>query len=67
MMMPVIKDKVEPLILVRQRFFWSGMDTDIKKYVSHCKRCVVGKTPEPEARAPLESIKTSVCLWNLYV
>ncbi len=50
------------LNLVRQRFFWSGMYTDIKKYVSHCKRCVVGKTPEPEARAPLESIKTSVPL-----
>lgn len=32
------------LHLVRQRFFWSGMDMDVKKYVSHCKRCVVGKT-----------------------
>lgn len=50
------------LHLVRQRFFWSGMDTDVKKYVSHCKRCVVGKTQEPEARAPLESIRTSAPL-----
>ncbi|KAK3521121.1 hypothetical protein QTP86_021290, partial [Hemibagrus guttatus] len=50
------------LHLVRQRFFWSGMDADVKRYVSHCKRCVVGKTQEPEARAPLESIKTSVPL-----
>lgn len=50
------------LHLVRQRLFWSGMDTDVKRYVSHCKRCVVGKTQEPEARAPLESIKTSVPL-----
>lgn len=50
------------LHLVRQRFFWSGMDTDVKKYVSHCKRCVVGKTQEPEARAPLESIRTNAPL-----
>jgi len=50
------------LHLVRQRFFWSGMDSDVKRYVYHCKRCVVGKTQEPEARAPLESIKTSVPL-----
>lgn len=50
------------LHLMCQRFFWSGMDTDVKKYVSHCKRCVVGKTQEPEARAPLESIKTSAPL-----
>lgn len=50
------------LHLVRQRFFWSGMDGEVKKYVSHCKRCVVSKTLEPEARAPLESIKTSAPL-----
>ncbi|KAJ8001345.1 hypothetical protein DPEC_G00168570 [Dallia pectoralis] len=50
------------LHLVRQRFFWSGMDADVKKYVSHCKRCVVGKTQEPEARAPLESIRTNAPL-----
>lgn len=50
------------LHLVRQRFFWSGMDGEVKEYVSHCKRCVVSKTLEPEARAPLESIRTSAPL-----
>lgn len=50
------------LHLVRQRFYWSGMDGGVKKYVSHCKRCVVSKTLEPEARAPLESTKTSAPL-----
>lgn len=50
------------LHLVRQRFFWSGMDGEVKKYVSHCKHCVVSKMLEPEARAPLESIKTSAPL-----
>lgn len=50
------------LHLVRQRFFWTGMEGEVKKYVSYCKRCVVGKTMEPEARAPLESIQTSTAL-----
>lgn len=47
------------LYLTRQRFFWLGLEEEVKSYVRHCKRCVVSKTPEPEARAPLESIKTT--------
>lgn len=31
----------------------------MREHVKCCKRCVVSKTPEPEGRAPLESIKTS--------
>lgn len=34
------------------------MDNEMRKYVMHCKRYVLSKTPEPDARAPLESIKT---------
>ncbi len=45
--------------LARQRFFWVGMEPDVRRYVKCCKRCVVSKTPEPEGRAPLESVKTS--------
>ncbi|KAI2668494.1 Retrovirus-related Pol polyprotein [Labeo rohita] len=47
------------LYLARERFFWVGMERDIREYVKCCKRCVVSKTPEPEARAPLESVKTT--------
>ena len=47
------------LYLARQRFFWTDMERDVREYVKTCKRCVVSKTPEPEARAPLESIRTS--------
>lgn len=47
------------LYLARQRFFWVDMERDIREYVKSCKRCVVSKTPEPEGRAPLESIKTT--------
>ncbi|KAI7804446.1 hypothetical protein IRJ41_010397 [Triplophysa rosa] len=47
------------LSLSRQRFFWTKLERDVREHVRCCKRCVVSKTPEPEGRAPLESIKTS--------
>lgn len=47
------------LHLARQRFFWPKMEQDVKEYVKCCQRCILAKTPEPSARAPLESIRTS--------
>lgn len=47
------------LYLVRQRFFWHKLERDVRDYVKCCERCVYGKSPEPEARAPLENIVTS--------
>ncbi|KAI3368288.1 hypothetical protein L3Q82_008000 [Scortum barcoo] len=47
------------LHLARQRFFWPQMERDIKDYVKCCQRCILAKSPEPAARAPLESIHTS--------
>lgn len=35
------------------------MESDVANHVHRCERCVVGKTPEPAARAPLENIQTS--------
>jgi len=34
------------------------MERDVKEYVQRCRHCLVSKSPEPEARAPLESVKT---------
>lgn len=53
--------------LARRRFFWPRMELDVKDYVKCCQRCILAKTPDPSARAPLESIRTSapmelVCL-----
>uniref|UniRef100_A0A9J8AHH8 Gypsy retrotransposon integrase-like protein 1 n=1 Tax=Cyprinus carpio carpio TaxID=630221 RepID=A0A9J8AHH8_CYPCA len=45
--------------LARRRFFWLSLDGDVREYVRHCQRCVIGKTAEPEGRAPLENIVTS--------
>ena len=50
------------LSLARQRFFWYDMEKDVRSHVKSCRRCVLSKTPEPSARAPLESIKTSAPL-----
>lgn len=47
------------LQLTRHRFFWPRMERDIREYVKCCQRCILAKTPEPSARAPLESIRTS--------
>ncbi|XP_055366431.1 uncharacterized protein LOC129604370 [Betta splendens] len=47
------------LYLARQRFYWQGLSKDVAEYVRRCRRCVVSKSPEPEARAPLENIRTS--------
>ncbi|KAL1277158.1 hypothetical protein QQF64_023831 [Cirrhinus molitorella] len=54
------------LSLAAERLFWLGMNKDIKLYVKNCQRCAVGKTPEPDARAPLEPIRPQ-SLWSLSV
>lgn len=50
------------LAIACQRFFWPQIDRDVKEYVRQCPRCVIGKYPDPEGRAPIESIKTSAPL-----
>ncbi|KAK0156133.1 Retrovirus-related Pol polyprotein from transposon 412 [Merluccius polli] len=47
------------LSLASARFFWTGMEKDIVRHVKRCQRCILGKTPEPAAQAPLEIIRTS--------
>lgn len=35
------------------------MERDVVMHVKHCQRSILGKSPEPNARAPLENIHTS--------
>lgn len=49
---PCILSLVLPLV-------WHG---ELHNYVRNCHRCNLSKTPEPAARAPLESITTSTPL-----
>ena len=46
------------LSLLKERFYWPGMNKDVKNYIQSCDRCVKRKTPTNQ-RAPLVSIKTS--------
>lgn len=55
------------LDLARERCFWVGMASDVKRHLHRCKRCTLRKTAEPKGRTPLTSIRTSrplelVCL-----
>lgn len=50
------------IYLAWQRFYWPRMESDVKEYVRCCDRCILAKTPEPAARAPLASIRTTAPL-----
>ena len=50
------------LSLARQRFLWYDMEKDVRNHMRTCHRCILSKTPEPAARAPLENIRTSAPL-----
>ena len=55
------------LQLLHSRCFWPGLSLEVRKYIRRCKRCTLRKTPDPHARAPLESIQSTrplelVCL-----
>lgn len=44
--------------LIRERFFWPGMTSDIEEYVKKCDRCLRRKGAT-NTRAPLVSIHTT--------
>ena len=46
------------LSLLRDRFFWPGMYTDVEEWISGCPRCIRRKTPA-NTRVPLVNIRTT--------
>ena len=50
------KDRM--LSLIRDRFYWPGMDKAVEEWISQCGRCIRRKTPASSQRAPLVSIST---------
>uniref|UniRef100_A0A8C6TAT6 Gypsy retrotransposon integrase-like protein 1 n=1 Tax=Neogobius melanostomus TaxID=47308 RepID=A0A8C6TAT6_9GOBI len=44
--------------LVRSRFYWPRMATDVEEKIKHCERCVRRKS-RPDKAAPLVNIQTS--------
>ena len=45
------------LHLVRERFFWPGMTTDVEQHITSCRRCIQRK--KPVSKAPLVPISTT--------
>ena len=43
--------------LLRERFYWPGMASDMKEHIKNCPRCIRRKSLDP--KAPLMSIRTS--------
>jgi transposase InsO family protein len=50
------KDRM--LSLIRDRFYWPGMDKAMEEWISQCGRFIRRKTPASSQRAPLVSIST---------
>ena len=48
-------DKDKTIDLIRQRFYWPGMTTDIECYICYCHRCIMRKAADPP-HAPLVPI-----------
>jgi hypothetical protein len=49
------------LSLIKDRFYWPGMHSDVEKWITECGRCTRRKTPTTQ-QAPLVNIVTSAPL-----
>ncbi|KAL2091606.1 hypothetical protein ACEWY4_013869 [Coilia grayii] len=47
------------LRLIRDRFFWPRMQTDVEDFITKKCECLKNKRPQRQMRAPLEPIKTT--------
>ena len=57
--------KDRTLRLIRERFFWPNMSSDIEKWVSSCDRCLRRRT-NTHVRAPLVNVHTTCPLELVY-
>ena len=42
------------LAKIRQRFYWPGLQSDVRKYVTGCEKCSKRKHPNKTKRAPMQ-------------
>lgn len=45
--------------VVKQRCFWPGMDKDVKDWCQQCQRCVLAKSTQSRAFAPMGHLQAS--------
>lgn len=50
-------DRTESLI--RRRFYWSGIQKDVRDWITNCERCTLAKKPHLKLRTPMESVTAS--------
>jgi hypothetical protein len=36
--------------LIRERFYWPTIQTDVERYCKQCKRCILSKEPTPKVK-----------------
>ncbi|CAG2205409.1 Retrovirus-related Pol polyprotein from transposon 17.6 [Mytilus edulis] len=44
---------------IRQSYYWSGLQADVRAYVAGCDKCAMRKTPTKKKRAPMAIVETS--------
>ena len=44
------------IALLKQRCFWPGMNSEVRKYISKCWRCVSSKSQSPTVKPPLRHL-----------
>ena len=42
--------------LLKERYFWLGMQADVKQGIETCERCVVAKAPIPTVKPPITNL-----------
>lgn len=52
------------LYLARQRFYWTGLEKDVRDYVQRCRRCLVSKSPEPDLLRPPDLLSWCAHFWS---
>ncbi|UYV76716.1 hypothetical protein LAZ67_14001863 [Cordylochernes scorpioides] len=49
---------------VKQRFYWKGLDEDVRRYIKSCRTCQALKTPKFKPAAPLEPLPPAKDVWE---
>ena len=43
---------------VKQKFYWPGLQSDVRSYIAGCEACSKGKGPIPTKRAPMQIVRS---------
>ena len=43
---------------IRQRFYWPGLQNDVRAYVNGCEKCTKRKDPNMTKKAPLQAVRS---------